>query len=186
MIVCFTGKPGAGKTSVAVYKVWKWAKKEGLVVFSNMNTLKYPDVEVRYISVKDLPRIRRGIVLLDEANYIFNSRFWDRIDADIIRHWQMHRKRTIDIVLTSHSLKRIDKILRELVQYEYRVRKGMFGFWVYSYDLDIEDSKPLVMYYPRWVIKRAWSWFDTHEEIEVLDASAGGGFPAVLGGGPQR
>jgi len=167
MIVCFTGKPGVGKTTLAVWKAYKWAKKYGLDVYSNMRSLKYDDVKVHYISIRDLPLVARGIILLDEANYIFNSRFWDRIDADTIRHWQMHRKRGIDIVLTSHSLRRIDKILRELVQVEYRVVKSIFGYWVRVIDLDYDNDKGMLVFYPKWLVKKAWSWFDTYEEIEL-------------------
>ncbi|MDM7320297.1 MAG: zonular occludens toxin domain-containing protein [Fervidobacterium sp.] len=166
MIIAVTGKPGAGKTTFAVYHAIKMANKTNRKLYVNMKSFKCDEVEYEYISVANLPRVREGIVLLDEANYIFNSRFWDRISADTIRMWQMHRKKGIDIILTTHSLKRVDKILRELVQYEYRIVKFPMFYIVRVIDLDIERDKGVLKLYPARVVNKAWKYFDTLEEIK--------------------
>jgi Cdc6-like AAA superfamily ATPase len=166
VIIAVTGKPGAGKTTFAVHYVLKLCKKTSRKLYVNMKSFSCSEIESEYVSVRDLPRLRSGVILLDEANYVFNSRFWDKISPDTIRMWQMHRKKGVDIILTTHSLKRLDKILRELVQYEYRVVKFPGLYFVRVFDLDVEKDRGSFRIYPARYINKAWKYFDTFEEIE--------------------
>jgi len=166
MIIAVTGKPGAGKTTFGVYYALKLCKKSNRKLYVNMKSFNCDVVEYEYISVRDLPRVREGVILLDEANYIFNSRFWDRISPDVIRMWQMHRKKGIDIILTTHSLRRVDKILRELVQYEYRVVRFPVLYVIRVFDMDIERDKGSLRIYLARYVNKVWKYFDSLEEIE--------------------
>jgi zona occludens toxin (predicted ATPase) len=165
MIIAVTGKPGAGKTTFAVHYAVKLCRKSNRKLYVNMKSFSCSEIESEYVSVHDLPYVRKGVILLDEANYLFNSRFWDKISPDMIRLWQMHRKKGTDIILTTHSLKRLDKILRELVQYEYRVVKFPGLYFIRIFDLDLERDKGSLRIYPAKYINKAWSYFDTFEEI---------------------
>jgi len=121
MVIAFTGKPGSGKTLSAVRYIYK-DKREN--VYTNVK-LEIPEKKIVQIlpsNVQDLKQLRDGIVFIDEANFVFSSRFWSRIPKDLIQFWAMHRKRGVDLMLTSHSLKRIEIILRELVSYEVRCK----------------------------------------------------------------
>jgi hypothetical protein len=103
MVIVFTGKPGAGKTLSAVRYIFKDRRK---TVFTNVK-LQIPDKNIIQISPSNLSvlkKLRDGIVFVDEANFVFSSRFWTRIPKDIIRFWAMHRKCGVDLILTSHSL----------------------------------------------------------------------------------
>jgi zona occludens toxin (predicted ATPase) len=162
MVIVFSGKPGSGKTLSAVRYIVKDKRK---TVFTNVK-VEIPGKRIIRIlpsSLEDLKKLRDGIVFIDEANMVFSSRFWSRIPKDIIQFWAMHRKRGVDLVLTSHSLKRIDIILRELVSYEVRC-KNLFNSLVVVnnwYDVDYGDRvKTSVFFGPRY-----YKYYDTFELV---------------------
>jgi len=160
MVIAFTGKPGSGKTLSAVRYMYKDKRK---TVYTNVK-LEIPDKKIVQIlpsNVQDLKTLRDGIVFIDEANFVFSSRFWSRIPKDLIQFWAMHRKRGVDLMLTSHSLKRIDVILRELVSYEIRCKT--LGVFVVNnwYDVDYNDKiKTSVFFGPRY-----YKYYDTFEIV---------------------
>ena len=162
MVIAFVGKPGSGKTLSAVRYIVKDKRKS---VYTNVK-LDIPGkniIEILPSNVQDLKRLRDGIVFIDEANFVFSSRFWNRIPKDVIQFWAMHRKRGVDLILTSHSLKRIDVILRELVSYEVRCKSLFNGFIVVNnwYDVDYKDKvKSVIFYGPRY-----YKYYDTFEVI---------------------
>jgi len=164
MVIAFTGKPGSGKTLSAVRYIFKDKRK---TVFTNVK-LEIPGKNIIQIvpsNLQELKRLRDGIVFIDEANFVFSSRFWSRIPKDIIQFWAMHRKRGVDLVITSHSLKRIDIILRELVSYEVRCKT--FGVFVINnwYDVDyFERVKTSVFFGPRY-----YKYYDT---LELVNSTA--------------
>jgi len=160
MVIAFTGKPGTGKTLSAVRYIVKDNRK---TVYTNVK-LQISGKNIIQISpanLQDLKKLRDGIVFIDEANFVFSSRFWNRIPKDIVQFWAMHRKRGVDLVLTSHSLKRIDIILRELVSYEIRCK--WFGLFVINnwYDVDYGDKvKTSIFFAPRY-----YKYYDTFEIV---------------------
>lgn len=164
MVIAFTGKPGSGKTLSAVRYI---CKDHRGVVYTNIK-LQIPNKSVIQISpnnVQDLKKLHDGIVFIDEANFVFSSRFWSKISKDLIAFWGMHRKRGVDLVITSHSLKRVDVILRDLVSYDIHCR--MIGaFCVNSwYDVDYNDKVKSVVFYAR----KYYRYYDT---FEVVNESA--------------
>jgi len=162
MVIAYTGKPGAGKTLSAVRYIVKDRRQ---TVFSNVK-LEIPNkniVEILPSNVQDLKKLRDGIVFIDEANFVFSSRFWSRIPKDLIQFWAMHRKRGVDLILTSHSLKRIDIILRELVSYEIRCKTLLNGVFVVNnwYDVDYADKVKTSVFFGA----RFYKYYDTFEIV---------------------
>lgn len=160
MVLSFTGKPGAGKTLSAVRYIVKDRRE---TVFTNVK-LEIPNKNIVQISpsnLQDLKKLKDGIVFIDEANFVFSSRFWSRIPKDLIQFWAMHRKRGVDLILTSHSLKRIDVILRELVSYEIRCKT--LGVFVVNnwYDVDYSDKVKTSVFFGG----RYYKYYDTFEIV---------------------
>jgi len=160
MVIAYTGKPGSGKTLSAVRYIVKDHRK---TIYTNVK-LEIPNKDIIRVvpsNLQDLKKLKDGIVFIDEANFVFSSRFWSRIPKDVIQFWAMHRKRGVDLILTSHSLKRIDVILRELVSYEIRCKTlGVFiiNNW---YDVDYNEKvKTSIFFGPRY-----YKYYDTYEVV---------------------
>lgn len=161
MVIAYTGKPGSGKTLSAVRYIYKDHRK---TIYTNIK-LEIPNKSVIQIApsnVQDLKKLKDGIVFIDEANFVFSSRFWSRIPKDLIQFWAMHRKRGVDLILTSHSLKRIDVILRELVSYEVRCKT--WGVFIVNnwYDVDYGDKVKTGLFFgPKY-----YRYYDTFEIVK--------------------
>jgi hypothetical protein len=78
-------------------------------------------------------RIKEGCILLviDEAQMIFNCREWNAKDRkDWLFFLTHHRKYGYKILLVTQSLTFLDKQIRQLVEYEYRYRRLSRWGWV--------------------------------------------------------
>ena len=162
MVIAYTGKPGAGKTLSAVRYIVKDRRE---TIFTNVK-LEIPNKKIVQIlpsNVEDLKKLSDGIVFVDEANFVFSSRFWNRIPKDLMQFWAMHRKRGVDLILTSHSLKRIDVILRELVSYEVRCKTVLNGVSVVNnwYDVDYGDKVKTSIFFGH----RYYKYYDTFKIV---------------------
>lgn len=62
-----------------------------------------------------------GLLLLDEAQLVFNSRKWDK-NFDWIQFFTQHRKLGWNVILIAHSIEMIDSQIRPLAEYESRFR----------------------------------------------------------------
>lgn len=62
-----------------------------------------------------------GLLIIDEAQLIFNSRKWDK-NFPWIEFFTQHRKLGWNVILIAHSLEMIDSQIRPLVEYESRFR----------------------------------------------------------------
>lgn len=62
-----------------------------------------------------------GLLILDEAQLIFNSRKWEK-NFEWIEFFTQHRKLGWNIILIAHSLEMIDSQIRPLIEYESRFR----------------------------------------------------------------
>jgi hypothetical protein len=133
MIYCFTGRPGSGKTLSAVDFVLRLSGKgKERWVYSNISINDFRVKKMNWEEFRSLMEIRqKGVYLVDEANIWFSSRDWFLRDRELLNWWAQHRKFGVDIVLTSHSLKRLDAVLREIVQIEIRCR--FFGGFVFQF-----------------------------------------------------
>lgn len=63
----------------------------------------------------------QGLLLLDEAQLIFNSRRWEK-NFDWIEFFTQHRKLGWNVVLIAHMMEMIDTQIRPLIEYESRFR----------------------------------------------------------------
>lgn len=63
----------------------------------------------------------QGLLILDEAQLIFNSRKWEK-NFDWIEFFTQHRKLGWHVVLIAHDIQMIDGQIRPLAEYESRFR----------------------------------------------------------------
>lgn len=123
MIVAYVGKPGAGKTLLMTADLVKAQKRER-PVFAN-----YPLLGARYWEKLDETYgIRRGIIAMDEAGSVVNSRKWEKLPDDVVKQWQQSRKLGLDLFYTSQAFTGVDKILRGITNYVYFCQRTIFPF----------------------------------------------------------
>lgn len=63
----------------------------------------------------------KGLLILDEAQLLFNSRQWNN-NKQWIEFFTQHRKLGWDVILIAHHIQMIDKQVRPLVEIETRFR----------------------------------------------------------------
>lgn len=80
------------------------------------------------------------LVIIDEAQLMFNSRSWARSDRkDWIAFFSQHRKYGFDIILITQDDRMLDRQIRALIEVETRHRKvqnaGFLFWWIYVFTL---------------------------------------------------
>ena len=63
----------------------------------------------------------QGLLLLDEAQLVFNARKWEK-NFDWIQFFTQHRKLGWNVILIAHTIEMIDSQIRPLAEYESRFR----------------------------------------------------------------
>jgi len=128
MIIVAEGKPGMGKSVWLVSQVDRWLRA-GRKVYTNIE-ISDPEYCKKYYgslfyieSLEDIVTLREGKVILDEVQTYLNSRNWAQLDTRFQLFLQQHRKRGLDIIGATQSIKRADVVFRELIQVFYRIRK---------------------------------------------------------------
>jgi len=153
MITVAQGRPGQGKTVWLVSEILRWSGRK-VDVYTNV-TVKLPKTDKRsqFIhqieSLEDVIKLSHGKIVLDEVQTYLNSRNWDKLDIRFQLLLQQHRKRGLDIIGATQSIKRADVVFRELVQVFYDIRKIAvipgrypFGFFlIREYDPDSMESQ---------------------------------------------
>jgi len=144
MIVAFTGKTGSGKTFHMVKKAYSmW--KDGVDVYSNtileFEPKQWLDTEqtkpnpkyARYCEkikphrgrityfeeISELLEVKNGLILIDEAQVLFNARNWENLPYEFQYKLQQHRKHQLDLFCTTQNMGTIDITYRRLVQAWY-------------------------------------------------------------------
>ena len=148
MINIIVGKPGEGKTYSLVRQAYKEAKK-GRNVYSNFY-IKFPQIldpknEINrriffWDKITDFVNIKKGVIIIDEVQIYFNSRGWKELPPKVQYKFQQHRKQGLDIWGATQNIKRIDTIIREIVNTVYSVKKLPFFFHMKSYDVEDIDK----------------------------------------------
>lgn len=135
-----TGRPGTGKTYVLTAKALEFAK-QGRPVYSNFK-IDHPDIKY-YTKISELIDIKKGVILMDEAQIYFNSRNWEALDERLQYKLQQHRKQGLDIWGTAQNVKRLDVVMRELVSNYYECRFVSLPFlkFVIVREYDIKDAE---------------------------------------------
>lgn len=143
MISLYSGTPGSGKSLHVARLLFERDKKELVTIGNfdiNKDLLLHPQ---NYFSVEneDLTpqflyefsvnyfsdhKYKEGLLLvvIDEAQLIFNSRDWNRKDRNLwIKFFTQHRKLGFNIIMVAQFDKMLDKQIRCLFEYEYVHRK---------------------------------------------------------------
>lgn len=150
MIVLFEGFPGSGKTYDAVRKILSNLKM-GRRVLTNIDGLDneqqrqtiqhYTDLDdyqikdlLVYLNDSDIKRFWKfvnpgDIIVIDEAQDHFNSRDWQKDSNRQFAKWaSSHRHNGNDLFLITPNQTRIEKSVRDMVEWFYRYKKmNMFG-----------------------------------------------------------
>jgi len=191
----FTGRPGTGKTASLVNEVWK-ALDKGAVIYSNfyidwkgyeekktrwkrfLKTIglkkewkSYPQSNLRsWTTLRDIMKIQNGIVVMDEAHMYMNSRKWKDMDLEFMRKLAQHRKDGIHIWGTVQNVKRLDVVIRELIDYWYVCSIFMGFIFQVEFDIDEDQMKkhPLSQKF-FYLSKKKMMRYDTLEKVGPTD-----------------
>lgn len=127
MIYGITGKPGSGKTYLAVKMALK-AMKRGTPVFSNLHIFgaRYAPSLISFLNVK------KGLIVIDELNVEAGARNIRYLPPQVYRQWSQHRHRGIDLIWTAQTINRIDIIMRELTNEVFNCHSFFDKFYWYS------------------------------------------------------
>jgi len=188
MISVIEGRPGMGKTIFLVNKILTFLRY-GHVVYTNvdLSTELLPEHYLPRLhkieSLEDIIQLRSGKIVLDEVQTYLNSRNWDKLDIRFQLLLQQHRKRGLDIIGATQSIKRADVVFRELVAEFYTVKKlftikllknhyGLFIVRQYDPDTIERDRDGYVgIGFPRLSIADPFTFkvYDTTQEISIDD-----------------
>lgn len=135
----------------------------------------YPNLHYWH-EVSEWRRFKRGIIGIDEGQIFFNSRNWEQLPLKIQYKLQLHRHDGLDIWLTTQNIKRIDVVVRELVQEFYKMEKliTIFGFTLFrktEYDTDeiTQEQKTILRTRYRIANWRERPIYDTLGKIPLPD-----------------
>jgi len=141
MIYGIVGLPGSGKTYYSVYLALKDMKR-GIKVYSNFwieGAELYADLEQILTTVYNKVSIERGAwlasgkprwafeptpttIVVDEINLVCPARFWDTFNPQLAYFWSQSRKLGLNMYWTAQHQDRVDKIVREITNYIWRVK----------------------------------------------------------------
>mgnify|MGYP003821981595 FL=1 len=164
MVIGFVGLPGSGKT----YYVTKLALddiKKGIKVYSNfyiVGATMYDDLETVLTSIEKEITLEQGsfvasgkpfydfkptktTVIIDEINLVCPARFWDTFNPKLAYFWSQSRKLGLNLYWTAQHQDRVDKIVREITNYIWKVKTFYFGYHLASlYDIIKIDSQKAI------------------------------------------
>ena len=125
----------------------------------------------------DFLNIRGGEVLIDECQIYFNSRKWKELPERIQYKFQQHRKHIkrddkgkvigLNIWGAVQNVKRIDTVVRELVNNVFSLKRVVHLFMIRQYDIEEIDKVRKDCYSTRFFIfnKKTAESYDTYEEM---------------------
>lgn len=186
MITVVVGRPGMGKTVYLVGQILRYSTKHK--VYTNVRiSLPKGDKRAQNIffidGLDDIVHLRTGKIVLDEVQTYLNSRNWDKLDVRFQLLLQQHRKRGLDIIGATQSIRRADVVFRELVQVFYEIRKVVsipwkrtgIGFYILrEYDPDSIESAshsyvPIGWYSLYLADPFVYRIYDTTQEYRISD-----------------
>lgn len=122
-IKIWTGMPGSGKTYAMVEDLY-YESTRGRQCYVNfpVNKKLFPGADNihEWYDQDDFLKIRKGIIYCDEMHIWFDSRMWSNLSPMARYRFALHRHFAIHIRGTTQSIGRVDTVVRELVDYEYR------------------------------------------------------------------
>jgi len=125
MIHIIIGRQGSGKTLFAVRMAYEEHKK-GKTIYSNVK-LNFPHKPMNYNDIIDC-KYEDAVVLIDEAHQLLSSRAsMSKVNKEICDSFlSMIRKKSINLICTTQTLRKIDIRLYEEASYNYLCSK--FGY----------------------------------------------------------
>jgi len=137
-VYMFVGLPGSGKTISVVEYLNRLKKKYGddLNIYTNF---RYSKETAPIRSWRDLIDYSGpAVFVLDEVQLTFNSRSWKDFPPEMVTLLTQNRKMRKQIITTSQSFERVDKVFRELVNYVIECR-CIGGRWIFQKWFEKED-----------------------------------------------
>lgn len=147
MIDLYSGTPGSGKSLHTAYRLYYWlrAGKTAICNFAidlkkvnkrHPGKLEFYEVDNRDITPEYLIAFSRDhfngkkvredeiILVIDEAQILFNAREWQKIGrAEWLSFFSQHRKYGYHIILIAQFDRMLDRQIRSVIEYEYVHRK---------------------------------------------------------------
>ncbi len=128
-VTCFVGYPGSGKTYSMVEIACK-ALASGWNVWANFTIIPLPEWTgefYRYRDIEELIVVPDGtVVLLDEAQNMFNARTWQDFPAGFLYRLSQVRKDGIEFYYSSQHEEYVDVTLRRVTENFYHCN-AVFG-----------------------------------------------------------
>jgi len=129
-------------------------------------------------NLEDLIDIRGGEILIDECQIYFNSREWKKLPVRLQYKFQQHRKHikrdeqgkiiNLNIWGAVQNVRRIDTVVRELVNNVFVLKKAGPIFLAKQYDIEDIDRERRTCYSREFFLfnKTLAKSYDTFEEIQ--------------------
>lgn len=184
MINIAVGKPGRGKTLFLVSEAirnlnlgrdvysnffidQKYLEKNKYLKQVHGNIIGWSKIE-DLVKIKVDPHSRGALIIIDECQIYFNSRLWKFLPPKVQYKFQQHRKHGLDILGAVQNVKRIDTVVRELVNNIYEM--DHFGNLFIARQFDIGDidkvKRPWPMLKFFWLNKKKFRCYDTFREVD--------------------
>lgn len=217
MIYLYSGTPGSGKSlHVAQVIYYSLARKSPVIGNFEIDrvSVKNPDC-YSYVSNSELresPRrlidfalnywkdgkpVKEGklLVVIDEAQQLFNSRAWQADGRDEwLKFFCEHRKLGFDVILIAQFDRMLDRQIRSLIEYEQIHRKlSNFGWFGFLFSLIFGGGKLFVsvkVWYPMKervgsdIFRAKKKYYRIYNTFATFDAVSTAG--ALAGGTPER
>lgn len=170
MIDVIVGYQGSGKTFRLVHKAAR-AMKQGRKVFTNVRIKGA--YKLTFQDLIDYTFPPGSVVLIDESGRWFSSRKWQQLPDDVFDLFTLERHLRLDLTIAVQNFNRIDKALREVIEWAWWARNIPFSpFFVYEGYADIEHlglkgesiSKDYI-----WKWSRSRKLYDTHGMASTID-----------------
>jgi len=129
MIRAYVGLLGSGKTVSLVRDALRRFRLDIPQVYSDISSLRFP--EAVYLSAEHpemVAQVSNGLVLLDEAQIVMDSRFWQRVPAEVLSALSQLRKNSLDVFYTTQVFEMVESRLRGLTN-EVVYCKRLAGRW---------------------------------------------------------
>lgn len=155
MITLYSGTPGSGKSYHAALVAYRALKARRYVVSNAGYVIDNPyliELEPAELSVSRLEdisasiaqdsgrdRLREGelLLIIDEAQLVFNARSWQANDnKGWLSFFSQHRKLGYNVIMIAQSDRMIDRQIRSLIEYNVVHRRvDRIGIWGWFFRL---------------------------------------------------
>ncbi len=129
------------KDDLGAYSCIKHGKEFVMERYIPLSSKDYPNLHY-WEEITEWVKFKRGNIYCDEGQIFFNSRNWENLPLKLQYKLQLHRHDGLNLYLTTQNIKRIDIIVRELIQEFYLMEKliTFFGYTLFKrYEFDTDD-----------------------------------------------